>query len=160
MCFFVFFHMWHPKQNCRANPHTFEAEALLFYFIFHLSSTDESKKQIKSWVSWTSNTGETPPLFLYSSELIVMEPFIPKWILKQNQTLFEWQKAYHEPCIKFLFLLFSFWVISKQMLVRIGTLKGQMTVASIMYFSDTTLYLYKNQQMWQSVFQSTNKTNC
>lgn len=91
-----------PKQT--ENQLCSFAARALFNFTFYLISTDESKKQIRSLVSCTSKTGETPFLLLDSSGLIAREPFIPKWILEQKKTHF-WM-AEGISCILFLFLHF------------------------------------------------------
>ena len=119
---------------------SFAAEAFS-NLIFYLISTDESKKQIRSLVSCTSKTGETPFLFLDSSGLITREPFIPKWILEQNQTHL-WA-AESILCITFLF--FIYWNISKQIPVTINT-QGHKMIANITYFFlSMVLHPYKTR---------------
>lgn len=127
MCLFFSFPHVTSQTQLQSQLCSFAAEAFS-NLIFYLISTDESKKQIRSLVSCTSKTGETPFLFLDSSGLITREPFIPKWILEQNQTHF-WA-AGSILCIKFLFLhLLKY----KQIPVTINT-QGHKMIANSTYF--------------------------
>lgn len=76
----LFISMCHPISNADSTLRVLQLKDFYFLLFFYLISTDESKKQIKSLVSCTSNTGQTPFLFLFlcSSGLIMMKPFIPK----------------------------------------------------------------------------------
>lgn len=127
MCLFFSFPHVTSQTQLQSQLCSFAAEAFS-NLIFYLISTDESKKQIRSLVSCTSKTGETPFLFLDSSGLITREPFIPKWILEQNQTHF-WA-AESILCIKLLFLhLLKY----KQIPVTINT-QGHKMIANSTYF--------------------------